>query len=218
MMAFGPASRARTPSIGIPARRGLGDASAGLPSCPGTVIPARGLSRTSRRLPLAGQPLRFCNLCWGHFRGDDVPITCCVFLPPPGSRERTPRAGDVEHEPNRTVLRPDRSITTQEPLARGEPGRLGLIPPHASQEGWHPAAPAPHPPRIAPPGPPAAAVHPNPPAIAVARPHPVVPHVAAPAPRPMVPHVAAPAPHPVALALLRRCRHAQPRFPHAQRR
>src|SRR6202040_3751438 len=44
----------------------------------------------------------------------------------------------VGNEPNRTVLRPDRSMPRAQPLAREEPGHLGVTPPHASQEGWTP--------------------------------------------------------------------------------
>ena len=130
----------------------------------------------------------------------------------------------VGNEPNRTVLRPDRSMPRAQPLAREESGRLGITPPRASQEGWrarpdrigpHLGTPAPRgvaePDRraarapINAPAPPVR--HPvTPPPIASAPHRPIgPPPVAAVHPRPPAiaaapppPRIAAPVPHPVA--------------------
>jgi hypothetical protein len=103
-------------------------------------------------------------------------------------RERS-AAPEVQNQPGRTMLKPERSSSPPQPLARGEPGRLGPTPPQASQENWHPVAPPPHPSVASVPHRPSGT-----PEVAVQRPRP------APAPAP-VPHVAAPsAPHVETLA------------------
>jgi hypothetical protein len=101
-------------------------------------------------------------------------------------RERSAAPG-VQNQPSRTVLNPDRSNSPPQPLARGEPGRLGPTPPQASQENWHPVAPPPH-------SSVASAPH-RPSEAATQRPRPAAPYVAAPAH-----HVAAAAPHALARA------------------